>query len=125
MHPILRAVFTAVSGACPLRAIFACLGKIPLRLAFSRATMEGFAYEMCVKIKLSTGGFYFINRGCGQKSFKNFEEFLSCVSQENRLFKIFEKSLTNISTGSCSSICSINLHVISVFFLIVEFISIS
>ena len=64
-------------------------------------------------------------QGCGQKSFRNFEEFLSCEIQENRLFKIFEKSLTNISTGSCSSICSINLRMPSVFFLIVEFISTS
>ena len=32
----------------------------------------------------------FIHRGCGQKSFRNFEEFLSCEIQGNRLFKIFE-----------------------------------
>lgn len=55
----------AVSGACPLRAIFACLGKPPLRLEFSRATIKGFAYETWVKIKLSTGGVYFIHSPCG------------------------------------------------------------
>ena len=76
---------------------------------------------MCVKIKLSTGVCINYPQGCGQKSFRNFEEFLSCEIQENRLFKIFEKSLTNISACGCSSICSINLRVSSVFSMTVEF----
>ena len=59
----------AVSGAMPVGAIFACLGKTPLRLAFSRATIEGFAYETWVKIKLSTGVYINYQQGLWTEKF--------------------------------------------------------
>ena len=39
----------------PPARYFCVSWQIPLRIAFSRATIEGFAYETWVKIKLSTG----------------------------------------------------------------------
>ena len=56
-------------------------------------------------------------QGLWTEKFSKIDRILSCEIQENRLFKRFEKSLTNISTSGYSSICSINLHVIQVFSL--------
>ena len=119
----------AVSQCIPSFETFLCLfqerapcalflrvwAKSPCAWCFHVLQWKVLLYEMCVKIKLSTGVCINYPQGCGQKSFRNFEEFLSCEIQENRLFKIFEKSLTNISACGCSSICSINLHMIQVF----------